>query len=112
MTRTLLTTGYTGADKEDSLGLELLAAADRVGVVRVTTVNDNVTLLEVGEELLNESVDGGTGLDEENYLARALKLGNEFLDRLGANDVGACGMEKISRSSRAKSRTGKIGGDW
>lgn len=46
----------------------------------------------MGEELLNESVDGGTGLDEENHLARALKLGNEFLDRLGANDVGALSL--------------------
>jgi hypothetical protein len=43
----------------------------------------------VGYELLDEGVDGGAGLDEEDHLTGALELGNKLLDRLGANDVGA-----------------------
>ena len=88
VTGTLLTAGNTRADKEKALGLELLRAADRVGVVRVTTVNDDVALLEVRYELLDESVDSRTGLDEEDDLARALELRNELLNGPGTLDLG------------------------
>jgi hypothetical protein len=87
---TLLTTGDTGADEEEALGLELLRAADRVRVVRVATVNDDVTLLKVRLELADEVVDGRAGLDEEDDLARRLELLAELLDRVGADDLGAC----------------------
>ena len=89
VTGTLLTTRDTGADEEKALGLELLGAADRVGVVRVTTVDDDVALLEVGLELANEVVDGLTGLDEEDDTPGALEVGAELLNRVGTNDVGA-----------------------
>jgi hypothetical protein len=58
--------------------------------VRVTTVNDDVALLEVGLELGDEVVDGLAGLDEEDDTTGRLELGAELLDRVGANDVGAC----------------------
>ena len=90
VTGTLLTTRDTGADEEQALGLELVGAADRVGVVRVTTVDDDVSLLEVRLELGNEVVDGLAGLDEEDDAARTLELGAELLDGVGADDVGAC----------------------
>ena len=90
VTGTLLTTRDTGADEEQALGLELVSAADRVGVVRVTTVDDDVSLLEVRLELGNEVVDGLTGLDEEDDAAGTLELGAELLDGVGADDVGAC----------------------
>ena len=77
---TLLTTRDTRADKEEALGLELLGATDRVRVVRVTAVNDDVTLLEVRQELLNEGIDGRTSLDEKDDFAGALELGNELLN--------------------------------
>jgi hypothetical protein len=60
--------------------------------VRVTTVNDNVTLLEVGLELGNKVVDGLAGLDEENDAAGALQVLAELLDGAGANNVGALGL--------------------
>ena len=101
VTGTLFTTRDTGADKEETLGLELLGAADGVGIVRVTTVDDDIALLEVGHELLNESVNGGTGLDEEDHLTGALELGNKLLDGLGANDVGAC----VDSDQQSRSKT-------
>ena len=80
VTGTLLTTGNTRANKQETLGLELLCAADGVGVVRVTTVDDDVTLLELGDELVDEGIDGSTGLDEEDDFAGALELGDELVD--------------------------------
>ena len=87
---TLLTTRDTGADEEETLGLELVGSSDRVGVVRVTTVNDNVTLLEVRLELADEVVDGLAGLDEEDDSPGSLELGAELLDRVGTDNVGSC----------------------
>ena len=87
---TFLTTGNTGTDKEQALGLELVSSADRVGVVRVSTVNDDVALLEVGLELADEVVYGLTGLDEEDDSPWGLELGAQLLDGVGADNVGAC----------------------
>jgi hypothetical protein len=87
---TLLTTRDTGTDKEETLGLELVGSSDRVGVVRVTTVNDDIALLEVGLELTDEVVDGLTGLDEEDDSPGLGELAAELLDRVGTNDVGSC----------------------
>ena len=97
MTSALLTTGHTRADEEKTLGLELLGAADGIRVVRVTAIDDNVSRLEVRDELLDELVDGRTGLHEEDDLARALELLAELLNRPGTDNVGAC-METEERS--------------
>lgn len=86
----LLTSGDTGTNKEDSLLVELLVSSVRVGEVGVTTVNDDITLLEVGQELLDERVDGGTGLDEQNDSSRSLEESTELLDGVSANDGLAC----------------------
>jgi len=87
---TLLTTGNTAADEADALGGEVLGATVAVGVVGVTTVNDDVTLLEEGQERLNEVIDGLASHDEEHHTAGALELSNELLDGVGTNDGLAC----------------------
>ena len=89
---TLLTTRDTGTDKQETLGLELLGSSDRVRVVRVTTVNDDVTLLKVGLELSDEVIDGLTGLDKEDDSSRGLELGAELLDGVGTDNVGSLGL--------------------
>ena len=89
MTGTLLTTRDTRADEEKALCGELADAAVGVREVGVATVDDDVALLEVRDELLDESVDGGTSLDEEDDLARALQLLAKLLDAPCALDVGA-----------------------
>jgi hypothetical protein len=58
--------------------------------MRVTTVNDDVTLLEVGNELLDEGIDGRASLDEEDDLTGALELRDELLDRVSTLNVCAC----------------------
>jgi len=85
---TLLSSGNTGTDEQEALPLKLLGPSDRVGVVGVTAVNDNVTLLEMGDELLNKGVNGRTGLDKENYFAWPFQFGSELLDGVGALDIG------------------------
>lgn len=83
---TLLSSGDTGTNKEDSLLVELLVSSVGVGEVRVTTVDDDIALLEVGEELLNERVDGLAGLDEENDSSGSLEQSAELGNGVGAND--------------------------
>ena len=60
--------------------------------MRVSTIDDDVSLLEERYERLNKVVNGFTGLDEEDDLARALELLAEVLDGFGANDIGAFGL--------------------
>lgn len=96
VTGTLLTTGHTGTNELEALGLELLASADRVRVVRVAAVDDNVALLEVRLELANKVVDSLAGLDEENDSAGLLELLAELLDRVSADDVGAYNISSVS----------------
>jgi hypothetical protein len=85
---TFLTTGNTGTDKQETLGLEFLGPSDRVGVVRVSTVNDDVTLLEERLELRDKAVDGGTGLDQQDDLSGSLELLAELFDGVGTDNVG------------------------
>ena len=62
----LLSSGDSGSNEQETLGLELGGSSDRVGVVRVSTVNDDVSLLELRNELADEVVNSGSGLDEED----------------------------------------------
>lgn len=86
---TLLTTRHTTSDEKEALGLKLLDAASGIGVMRVTTINDDVTLFEMGYKLVDECIDGRAGLYEKNNLARGLEFGDELLDRVRALDIGA-----------------------
>jgi len=86
---TFFTTRDTGADEKESLGLKIFAAADRVGVVGVSTIDDDITLFKKRSELVDEDVNGLAGLNEEDDLARRFKLRNQFLDRVSTDDLGA-----------------------
>lgn len=87
---TLLTTRDTSANKSNALLFEVLGAAVGVGVVRVTTINDDVAGVAVWQKLLNEVVDSGTGHDEQHHTAGLLEFGTELLDGVGTNDTLAC----------------------
>lgn len=54
--------------------------------MRVATVDDDISLLEVRLEERDKVVDGRSGLDEENDLAGSLELAAKLLDRVGADD--------------------------
>lgn len=83
---TLLTTGDTTADEADALLGEVASAAVGVGVVGVTTVNDDITLLEERQKGLNEVIDGLSGHDEEHDATGALELSAELLDGVSTNN--------------------------
>ncbi len=80
VTSALLATRNAGTNEEQALLLERFCAADRILVVRIATVNDNVAFLEVRLELINEIIDSFARLYEEHDLARSLELSTEFLD--------------------------------
>jgi hypothetical protein len=86
VTGTLLTTGDTTADEADALLIEVAGTAVAVGVVGVTTVNDDIALLQEGEERLDEVIDGLAGHDQEHNATGALQLSAELLDGVGTDD--------------------------
>ncbi|QBM85749.1 hypothetical protein METSCH_A03740 [Metschnikowia aff. pulcherrima] len=92
VTGTFLTTGNTGANEQDSLSLQLFVTTVGVWEVRVTTVNDDVTLLQVRQQRLNEGVDGLTSLDQKHDSSWSLQVGHELLDGVGTNDGLALGL--------------------
>ena len=85
----LLAAGHTGTDEKEALGFKFLNTADGIRVVRVATVNDDITLFEVGGQLIDEVIDSRAGFDEEDDLARALEFGNELFNRVSSLNVGA-----------------------
>ena len=85
----LLTSRNTRANEQEALLLKLLGPSDGIGVMGVTTVNDDITLFEMGNELLDEGVNGSTGFDKEDDFAWPLELGNELLDGMSTLDIGA-----------------------
>jgi hypothetical protein len=89
---TLLTTGNTGSDESDALSGQVPGATVGVGEVRVTTINDDVALLQEGQQLLNPVIDSLTGLDEQHDTARGLELADKLLDAVSANNGRALGF--------------------
>ena len=57
--------------------------------MRVSTINDDIALLEVWLELTDKVVNGLTGLDEENDSPGLGELAAELLDGVGTDDVGS-----------------------
>lgn len=86
VTGTLLTSGNTRSNEEETLVLELLGATNRVGEVRVSSVDDDVSLLEVRFKLTDEVVDSLTSLDEEDDLSGSLEFGAKLFDGVSSND--------------------------
>ena len=74
MACTLLATGDTSPNEKDALSFTLLRTADGVGVMGITTINDDVALLEIGDQLSDEIIDSRSSLNENNNFARTLEL--------------------------------------
>ena len=100
MAGTLLSSRNTRTNKQETLRLELPSPADRVGIVRVTAINDDITLLEMGNELLNKGVNSITSLYEEDNFAWFFQLCNELLNRVSTLDVGALKEKGMSAGLR------------
>jgi hypothetical protein len=67
--------------------------------VRVSTINDDISLLEEGLELTDEVVNGLTGLDEENDSPGLGERAAELLDRVGTDNVGSCSSALLKKRS-------------
>ena len=89
---TFFTTRDTGTDKVEALGFEVLGSSDGVWVVRVTTVDQDVSLFEVRSQLVDEGINGRASLDEDDDLSGSLEGLDEFLNGLATNDVGSLGF--------------------
>lgn len=86
VTGTLLTTGDTATDKAEALLGEVLGTAVAVGEVRVTTIDDDVTLVEVRQKGLDELINGFASHDQEHDTAGTLELGAELLDGVSTDN--------------------------
>src|SRR6516225_4552497 len=73
----------------DALLLEGLGAADIIDVVRVTSINDDVTLLEPAHELLQRFFDN-TGRDHHPTHAGLPQFGDVIVKRAGADGALLC----------------------
>lgn len=56
VTSTFFTTRHAGADVKDSLLTECGAAAGRVPVLRIPAIDDDVTVLQEFNQLIDESI--------------------------------------------------------
>ena len=78
ITGAFLTTGHTRPNEEESLGFEFLDATDCIGIVRISAVNNDVTLFEMGGQLIDKVINSWPGFNEQDDLARALEFCNEL----------------------------------
>ena len=85
--RPFLSAGHSRADKQNTLVRKRLRPPDRVRVVAVPTVDDDVSLFHVREQHLDEVVHGFARLDHQHRAAGPLQAGHEFLHAVTANDV-------------------------
>jgi hypothetical protein len=74
MAGALFATRNTGSDIKETFGFDLLNTPNGIWVVRVSAVNDDITLFEVRDQLFDEVVDGGACFDKKDDLARTLEL--------------------------------------
>jgi len=86
VTGTLLSSRDTRSNEEKTFVLELLGATNRVGEVRVSSIDDDVSLLEMGFKLTDEVVDSLSSLDEEDDLSGSLEFSAKLLNGVSTND--------------------------
>lgn len=90
VTGTFFTARDAGAYEPDALLGQVLGSAVGVRVVRVSAINNDVTLFDEGEQALNEVVDRLAGHDQQHDTTGLLQLRAEFLHRVGSHDRLSC----------------------
>ena len=89
--RPFLAAGHAGADEMEPLALQVLDPARSVREVAVAAVQDDVSLLQQGEQLLDEIIHRLARLHHQHHLARLLQRVHQLLQGIGADDVLALG---------------------
>ena len=93
ITGTLLTTRHTSTNETDTLLGKVLATTVGVWVVGVSTIDDDVTLLDASaQKSLDEVVNGFAGLDKQHHTTGLLELGDKLLGAVSADDGLALGF--------------------
>src|ERR1019366_8367303 len=87
-----LAAGNTGADVEQTLGLDVFRPANRVHEEGVAAVNEDVPGFEGGDDVVDEFVHRLARLHHEHDAAGLLQQADHFLDGVGADDIGALGF--------------------
>ncbi len=75
--------------KRKPFELEIAGTADRVLVVGVAAVDDDVARLQVWDQQFDEVINRRAGLDHQHHPTRTLQQARQLLDRVGADDVRA-----------------------
>jgi hypothetical protein len=69
------------ADEKKTFRLKRLGTADRVGIMGIPTIYNDVTGFQMFFELCDKVIDGGPSLDEEDDLSGLLELRTKLFDR-------------------------------
>ena len=80
------TAGNTGADEVDALFSQSFGAADGVGEEAVSAVDEDITLVQVGDQLVDEGVHSGAGLDHHHDAAGGFQIVAQLLDGVAADE--------------------------
>ena len=87
----LFAAGHAGADVELALRFHVLRPPDGVGEVAVAAVDQDVPVLEEGQQLLDHAVHGAAGLHHHEDLAGLGEVRHQLLKAVAADDVLAGG---------------------
>src|ERR1017187_2335993 len=90
--RALLAAGDAGADEKNSLGRPILGSPVRIGEQRISAVDDDVALLQMGEKLVDGVVDHVAGLHHDHHPARRLEQPAQLLHGVRADHLRALGF--------------------
>src|SRR5690242_12458492 len=82
-----LTARYTGSDEKNSLVLESFGAPVCVLKLRVSAVDDNVSLLQMGHQLIDHLIHCFASLHHQHNFARAFEKWDQLLKRMSAHDA-------------------------
>ena len=85
-----LSAGDSRTDVQQALALDVCSAPGSVREMGVATIDDDVALIQQGDELVDKIIDCGTGLDHQEHLAGALQGSHEILEAVCAVDILAC----------------------
>jgi hypothetical protein len=76
----LLSARNPRANKQKALGFQFFGATIRIGVMGVSTINNDVPLFEVRDQLLDEIVDSVAGFNEKNDFTWCFQFLAKLLD--------------------------------
>ncbi|CAY80197.1 hypothetical protein P301_H11691 [Saccharomyces cerevisiae P301] len=86
VTGTFLTTGDTRTNEKNTLLLQFFVTSIRIWEVRVTTIDDNITLFQKWDDLVDQSVNWSTSFNQKHDLSRSLQFGDEIFNGSSTDD--------------------------